>query len=90
MTTNTSTHANGPEKKFSAGAISATIWNNGKQINGQDIDIRSVQLQRSYKDKDGSWKNSSSLRINDIPKARLVLEKVYEYMTIKEDEITYN
>ena len=73
-----------PEKKFRAGAISATIWRN--QIttkDGQDREVRTVSFQRSYKDKDtDEWKTTSSLRAMDLPKAVVVLNKAYEYLVL--------
>ncbi len=76
--------ANAPEKKFAAGGISATIWANEKEVNGAPVSIRTVSLTRTYKDKDGQWKQSASMRINDIPKAQLVLDKAFEYLTLKD------
>ena len=73
-----------PEKRFNAGAISATIWNNEKAVGNTTVEMRSISLQRNYKDKDGTWKSVSSFRINDLPKAKLVLDKAYEYLTMKE------
>jgi hypothetical protein len=82
---NTQSVHNIPEKKFSAGGISATVWANQKTVNGSPIEIKTISLSRAYKDKDGSWKQGSSLRINDIPKAQLVLEKAYEYLALKDE-----
>ena len=77
--------ANQPEKKFSTGAITATIWkNNGtSKQNGESVEFRTIQLDRRYKDKEGNWKSTSSLRLNDLPKASLVLDKAYEYLVLK-------
>ena len=76
---------NTPEKKFSTGAISATVWkNNGKSKEGQDVEFRTVSLQRRYKDKNDQWQTSSSLRLNDLPKASLVLNKAYEYLVLRD------
>ena len=75
--------ANLPEMKFKAGAISATVWRNTiKRKDGSDADVRSVTFQRSYQDKEGAWKNTSSLRAMDLPKAALVLNKAYEYIVL--------
>ena len=76
--------SNLPEKKFRAGAISATIWRNQvKTKDGQDREIMSVTFQRSYKDKDSDeWKTTSSLRTMDLPKAVVVLNKAYEYLVL--------
>ncbi len=68
-----------PEMKFRAGAVSATIWRNETEKGS----YASVQLERSYKDGDDKWKNTGSLRLNDLPKAVLVLNKTYEYLLMK-------
>lgn len=78
---------NKPKKKFSTGAISATIWQNqGTRKTGESVSFNTVSLQRGYKDKEGNWKSTSTLRINDIPKAILVLQKAYEHLTLRELE----
>jgi hypothetical protein len=67
---------NYPKKRFRAGAISATIWNNkGQSQNGGEVDYQTISLERTYKDKDGNWKYTNSLRVSDIPKATMVLQK---------------
>lgn len=82
---NTSSGKNVPEKKFSTGVISATIWkNNGtSKKTGEPVEFRTITLQRRYTDKDGKWQTSSNLRINDLPKAALVLQKSYEHLVLR-------
>lgn len=77
-----------PEKKFSTGAISATIWKNaGVKKTGEETEFRTISLQRRYMDKEGKWQSSASLRITDLPKAALVLNKAYEYLVLRQDNI---
>ena len=78
-------NTNQPEKKFSTGVISATVWKNTgiSKKNNEPVEFRTVSLQRRYKDKDDTWKSSSSLRLNDLPRASLVLQKAYEYLVLK-------
>ena len=85
---NTETAGNKPEKKFSTGAISATVWkNNGtSKKDGGPVEFRTITLQRSYTDKEGNWKSTNSMRLNDLPKASLVLNKAYEYLVMKEQD----
>jgi hypothetical protein len=72
-----------PEKKFRAGPIAATIWaNNVLDKDGKVVTYRTVSFERSYKDKNDAWKTTSSLRMNDLPKASLVLEKAFEYLAL--------
>ena len=74
-----------PEKKFSTGGLTATVWQNqGKSKTGEEVSFRTVSFQRRYVDKDGEWKSTSTLRINDLPRASLVLQKAYEYLVMKE------
>lgn len=75
-----------PEKKFKAGAISATIWlNHGQDNEGKETSFRTVSFERNYLDKEGNWKSTNNLRTADLPKAILVLSKAYEYLALKEE-----
>ncbi len=69
---------NFPEKKFRAGAVSATVWRNKSQKG--EGEYNTVSLERSYKDKEGQWQATNSLRTNDLPKAVMALQKAYEHM----------
>ncbi len=78
---------NVPEKRFSTGVVTATVWQNaGKGRSGEIVSYRTVSLQRRYKDKNGIWQSASSFRVNDLPKAALVLQKAYEYLVLREQE----
>jgi hypothetical protein len=81
---------NQPKKKFNAGAISVAIWENQgvSKTAGQTVSFNTVSLQRGYKDKEGNWKSTNNLRVADIPKAILVLQKAYEHLTLREFEAT--
>ena len=76
-----------PEKKFIAGSVSACLWKNAitDKNNGMS-GYYTISLQRNYKDKNGNWQNSGSMRVNDLPKATLVLSRAYEYLVLKEKQ----
>ena len=77
-----------PEKKFSTGAISATVWKNTRQDkDGKDFETKTVNLQRRYTDTKGDWQSTNSLRLNDLPKARLVLDEAYRYLVLNREEV---
>ena len=79
---------NTPEKKFRAGAISATIWlNKGHTQNGEETEYRTISIERIYTDKEGKWQSTNSMRINDLPKASVVLQKSYEYLVLNEQDL---
>ena len=77
---------NKPEKIFSAGAISATIWNNIIERDGKKTSYKTISFDRKYKDKEDNWKSTNSIRTSDIPKAILVLSKAYEYLSLKSSD----
>ena len=70
-----------PEKRFQRGLCSVSIFSNEVSKNGQAINIKKAVFQKRYKDGSGDWQTTSSLDINDIPKAQLCLEEAYEYLT---------
>lgn len=77
------TEKNRPEKKFRAGPVSATIWsNNNLDKDGKIVAYRTVSFERCYKDKNDAWQTTHSLRLNDLPKAALVLQKAYEFLAL--------
>lgn len=73
-----------PEKRFKFGAVTASVFAN--EVSGQNgkAVLKSVSLQRSYKDRSGNFQNTASFKANDIPKAILALEKAYEYLVVGE------
>jgi len=79
-----------PEKKFRAGAVTAVVWNNSSKSNvsGEPIEYKSVSLERRYKDRDGEWHSTNSLRLNDLPKAITALCTAYKYLVMKPDSET--
>ena len=74
-----------PKRKYSAGSVVASIWQNQAKDGSEFF---SVSLDKRYKDADGQWKSSSSFKNSDLPKAMLVLQKSYEFMVLKEDTLS--
>ena len=74
---------NQPKQKFKAGGISATVWGNETIKGNEVVSYNTISIERTYKDKEsGEWKNTNSLRVSDLPKAALVLNKAYEYIVL--------
>ena len=70
-----------PEITFRHGPCSASVFVNEYERGEEKFTVRTVSFQRRYRDKDGAWQSTNSLRVNDIPKANLVLAKAYEFLT---------
>ena len=69
-----------PKFKYRAGSMSISIFENKGKTGDKDFTYNTFSLQRSYKDKEGKWENPSlSLRLNDLQKAILSLQKAYDY-----------
>jgi len=71
-----------PEKKIRAGGLSATIWSNQSK-DGQSA-YKTISFERTYKNSKGEWQTTNSLRVNDLPKAQLVMQKAFEYCQLGE------
>ena len=79
---------NAPVKSLRAGALQVAVWENETlSEDGQPRSYRTVSFDRRYKDpKTGEWKSSNQLRVNDLPKAALLLTKAYEYLVLTGEE----
>jgi len=89
MGNQTEEKGNQPEKKFRAGGLVATVWENkGKnEKSGEEYSYRTVSVNRSYKDKTtDEWKTTDSMKLNDLPKLALVAQQAYKYLVMKEEE----
>ena len=84
----TTTGVNTPENRFSTGVINATIWKN-KAIDkdGKNVEYRTVSFERRYASKTGDWKTTSSLRVQDLPMAALVLREAFRYIALKQKRV---
>lgn len=76
-----------PVKKYQAGSVSLAVWKNVyvDEKDGREGVLYSVTLERRYKDRSGVWQSTNSFRANDLPKASLLLQKGYEFVTLDAD-----
>lgn len=74
-----------PVKKFQAGGVQVAVWENDSP-KGNNLKFNTVSIERRYKSKDDQWKSTSSMNVNDIPKAILSLQKAYEYLALKDSD----
>jgi hypothetical protein len=70
---------NKPKQKYTAGQISATVWENEIVVNGQPKTVLKASIARRYCDnKTGEWKSSQSFSRNEIPLAIYCLQKAFD------------
>ena len=70
-----------PVKKVKIGGIEVAVWENTSSDGNKFF---TTTMERNYKDGE-DWKKTNSLRVNDLPKAILDLQKAYEFTAIKEE-----
>ena len=80
-------NGNKPEKTVRLGLVSAAIFANVREGNGEANErvIRSVQLQRRYRDADGTWKTSTSFDVSNLPTAIEALRLAFMYLVTQEE-----
>jgi hypothetical protein len=72
----------GPEKKFKAGCVSATVWLNKIVKDNKSFVQRTITLEKNFKDKNGNWKNNNCFNPNDLPKAEVVLRQAFKHSLV--------
>lgn len=78
-----SEQANKPVKEIKArGGIRAAIWPNQTERGTR----YSVSFEKSYRDKDGNWRKTTSLFFDEIPRALVVLSEAYRVIALMEGE----
>ncbi len=82
-------NTNKPLLKFQAGTVVSAIWENEMQAAGKSIKLLKATIERRYKDRQGTWKSSSSFSRHEIPIAIFCLQKAFEAIiskdTVRED-----
>lgn len=61
-----------PKITYYVGTISLTVWENKNKDNDK---FDSIKVNKSYKDKDGNWKEGGSLNAQDVANLRACCDK---------------
>ncbi|NQU78222.1 hypothetical protein HQ545_00475 [Candidatus Woesearchaeota archaeon] len=70
----------GPEKKFKAGSITATIWK-AKQEGSKTL---LTVFEKSYKNKEDEWQTTNHFTARDLPVVSWLAKQAFEFVTDKE------
>jgi len=58
--------------------LEAAVWRDTRNKDGREIDVYSIKISKSYKDKNtGKWKNTDFLYLEDLPKVAALAKEVY-------------
>jgi len=74
-----------PEKKFSCGPVSASIWAKTKTVEDETVKFYSVTITKAYKESE-DWKYTNSFNIEDLPKVALVANEAYKYVRLRAND----
>jgi len=76
-----------PVKEFRAGPVKIAIWQNDGEQNGQHVVRHSVRIGKRYFDRQqNAWLDSDYFFVNDLPRLRLLVEKAFEFIALKESD----
>jgi hypothetical protein len=74
---------NQPIKKFRINNISAAIFSNKIEKDGQTFTRYSVQIQKQFRRDDGSWQLTNTYFPEDLPKLQLLAAKSFEFVSLQ-------
>ena len=77
--TSSTKDTNGPVETFRIRGLSASIFENRAKTASRTVTFYKVALQRTYKDGD-EWKTTTSFGRDDLPIAKLLLERSWQFI----------
>lgn len=73
-----------PIKVFRCGSVKAAVWSFPKNKDGEMVQIPSVTITKSYKDKETEeWKTTDFLNPDDLPKVVTVATEAYRHLRLE-------
>jgi hypothetical protein len=75
-----------PEKGFRIGFVTANVFVNEIEEAGQKREVRTVELQKAYREGD-EWKLTNALTLLDLPAAVRLLQLAQEHVESIEVEV---
>ncbi len=69
-----------PIKSFSVEDVSASVWSRQHLVRGQPKTFYSVTVERSYKDRDGTWKYTKSFDQDSLGKVIQTVQQAHEFI----------
>jgi hypothetical protein len=79
--------ANAPIDKIVVGNVALTIWENVVGKGKDSFKSFSINIQKNYKDKDGTWKQTGSFKYSELPYITLAVEEALRRKYLRQNEI---
>jgi hypothetical protein len=78
---------NKPVKVFAFGALKAAVWTDSRVVNNSIVEMHSVRIDRTYKDKDSNeWKHTNVFFAEDLLKLAALASEVYKWLRLRSFE----
>ncbi len=72
-----------PLQVFRSGTVSASVWRNETEKNGQIVVRHSVSIRKQYKKDDGSYENTNQYFPDELMRLAMVAQKAFEFLCLK-------
>ena len=72
-----------PSKRIKVGSVTLSVWENTIKKGDETIVIPSMTINKSYKDADGTWQNSTSFKYTELFQVIMACQKALEEKYIK-------
>ncbi len=69
-----------PAKSFRLRGVSVSVFENSAKAGNREVTFHKVAIQRSYRDDDGEWKNTTSYGRDDLPVMGLLLKQAWQWI----------
>lgn len=75
-----------PDKLIRCGGVRAAIWVETSERKGDQVPDYTVQIDRTFKNKEGEFEHTNRYHARDLAKLRLVAAKADEFCNLKSEE----
>lgn len=73
-----------PLDKIKSGSVTCTVWTNERVFDGKKVDIKTFQINKNYKDKEGNWKATDSYGSRELADVIIVTQEAQRKHGLRE------
>jgi hypothetical protein len=77
-----------PIKVYRSGNISASVWKQETEKDGQTVVRYSVRIQKQFKNDKGKWQNTDYYFPEELARLESVVRKTFDFISVKESKDT--
>lgn len=79
---------NRPVKEFRMGSVRISLWENRVEQDGMAVARHSATLNKRYRDKEGQWRDTTTLFADDLLRVAMLAQQAAVWMDVKERDPT--